>query len=404
MTEHRRAAPEGTSGWRSAAFRPRWLWAAAAGTLLLVAFAGVHAAGGTHTAWPHLYYFAIIVAALPFGWRGGVLVGLAAAVLCGPLTPLDTVEGTAQSVANWTTRGAFFVSIGALAGLATTALRRTLVHDLSEQVRHEFVLARSATTPQVTPDVATGRRVRQVITERTFHPVFQPIYSLRDGRLLAVEALTRFDTDPLRTPDVWFHDAATVGMSVELDLATIEAALVAAQHLPAGVALHLNVSPPTLHHHELLTIAATSDHPLVIEVTEHAVIEDYARLARARDKLREHDVKLAVDDTGAGFASLQHVVRLAPDVLKIDRSLVHGMRHDPVREAMAQALIGFARDTGSTLIAEGIEDHADLTAWQRLGADAAQGYLLGRPGPLPVEPVCAHVPRSFADRVRLVTG
>jgi EAL domain-containing protein (putative c-di-GMP-specific phosphodiesterase class I) len=234
-----------------------------------------------------------------------------------------------------------------------------------------------------------------MLDERAFHTVFQPIYSLTDGRLVAVEALTRFDAEPYRPPDVWFNEAAHVGMSLALDLAVIEMALGAAEHLPEEVALHLNVEPPTLADHRLLELLATAGthRRVVIEVTEHAVIEDYRRLELARDQLRERGIQFAVDDTGAGFSSLRHIVRLSPDMIKIDRSLVHNLRQSPLQEAMASALVQFALDTGTVLVAEGIEDHTDLAAWQKLGAHTAQGYHLARPGPLPAAPTCKAIPQ-----------
>lgn len=371
---------------------PSWTWLVTIAVLLAVCWAVVISAGGTRTAWPHVFYLPIVLAALPFGRKGSLGAGLLATLLCGPLMPLDTAARVAQDVANWGTRGAFFVAVGLLAGATVDALRSSVAHGVAEQVEHEIALARAAARP---PDVAAGRRIRQVLGERSFHTVFQPVYSLTDGCLVGVEALTRFDTEPYRTPDVWFNEAARVGMSLALDLAVIEMALTAAEHLPVDVALHLNVEPPTLTDHRLMELLSGADgRQIVVEVTEHAVVDDYRRLELARDQLRARGVRLAVDDTGAGFSSLRHIVRLAPDMIKIDRSLVHNMRQNPVREAMAGALVQFALDTGTVLVAEGIEDHADLVAWKNLGAHTAQGYLLARPGPLPAPARCAAIPVS----------
>ncbi len=95
-------------------------------------------------------------------------------------------------------------------------------------------------------------------------------------------------------------------------------------------------------------------------------------------------MRIAVDDAGAGFASLRHIVRLSPDIIKLDISLTQHIREDPVLRALAAALVQFAHQTGTELIAEGIETTADLAAWQDLGAHAAQGYLLARPAGLPM--------------------
>jgi EAL domain-containing protein (putative c-di-GMP-specific phosphodiesterase class I) len=372
---------------------PALMWLGVIAALLAGSWGLTFAAGGTRTALPHVFYLPIVLAALPFGRRGGLVAGLVATVLCGPLMPWDATAGVAQDLANWSTRGAFFVAVGLLAGATVDLLRSTLTHHVTREVQHEIALARAATRP---PEVEAGRRIRQVLDDRSFHTVFQPIYSLTDGHLVAVEALTRFDAEPHRPPDVWFDEAAHVGMSLALDLAVIDMALTAASNLPRDVALHLNVEPPTLADPRLLQLLSTVSgrHQIVVEVTEHVVVDDYRRLELAREQLREQGVQLAVDDTGAGFSSLRHVVRLAPDMIKIDRSLVHDMLKNPVREAMAGALVQFAKDTGTVLVAEGIEAQGDLVAWQKAGAHTAQGYLLARPGPLPAPSSCAAIPQG----------
>lgn len=364
-----------------------WAWLAVIALLLALSWSVVFSAGGTQTAWPHVFYLPIVLAALPFGRKGGMGAGLAATLLCGPLMPMDTAAGVAQGVANWATRGGFFIAVGLLAGATVDVLRRSLTDSVVEQVEHEIALATAASRP---PDLEAGRRIRHMLDERALHTVFQPIFSLTDGRLVAVEALTRFDAEAYRPPDVWFNEAAHVGMSLALDLAVIEMALGAVEHLPDEVALHLNVEPPTLADPRLLELLATAGphRRVVIEVTEHAVIEDHRRLELARNQLRDRGIQFAVDDTGAGFSSLRHIVRLSPDMIKIDRSLVHNLRQSPLQEAMARALVQFALDTGTVLVAEGIEDQADLVAWQKLGAHTAQGYHLARPGPLPAAPTC----------------
>jgi EAL domain-containing protein (putative c-di-GMP-specific phosphodiesterase class I) len=355
---------------------------AAAAVLLAVAWLVVHTAGGSRTAWPHVFYFAIVFAALAFGPFGGLVAGVVASILCGPLMPLDTATGTAQALENWLARAGFFVGIGWVAGAAIDSVRHSLDRDLAEHVKQELDLA-VVSVPAA--DGVTASRVREVLTDRCFRPVFQPIYALDSGRLVAVEALTRFDTEPVRPPNAWFDEAERAGMAVALDLAVIEVALDAARELPRDVALHVNVTPPTLRDPRLPELlAAHRGRQFVVEITEHAVIEDYHRSKAARESLRAQGIQLAVDDAGAGFASLRHIVWLAPEIIKLDMSLTQHVRDDRVRHALAEALVGFATQTGSRLIAEGIEDHADLLAWRRLGAHAVQGHLLARPGPLPV--------------------
>jgi EAL domain-containing protein (putative c-di-GMP-specific phosphodiesterase class I) len=376
---------------------PSWPAAAVAAALLAASWGATYLAGGTRTALPHLFYLPIVLAAVALGPRGGLCAGVLATALCGPLLPLDVGLGEPQQVANWLVRGAFFVTVGVAVGSTVAALRTAYRSAIGARIDRELELA-SATLVADPPD--DGAEVRALLEERRFHPVFQPIYRLEDGQLLAVEALMRFHAEPAASPDVWFQRAASVGLGVELELAAIEDALAATteDRLPCEVAISLNCSPATICDPRLLTLVERSaPRQVILEVTEHAVVGDYACLGTAMSALRAHGVRLAVDDAGAGFASLRHIVRLAPEIIKLDLSLTQDIRHDPIRRALADALIRFADQTGSWLIAEGIESMADLTAWRGLGAQAAQGYLLGRPGPLPAPQRC----RQLDDRAEV---
>lgn len=369
--------------------------------LLGVAWLVVHTAGGTHTAWPHLFYLPIVLAAVPFGLPGALAAAVAAMVLCGPLMPLDVAAGTAQATVNWATRGAFFLAVGAVAGSTGSFIRHSVEQDLRQHLHRELQASFAGSSfadssPQ--PDPEASPRIREIRDQRRLHTVFQPIYSLSDGSLQAVEALTRFDVDPYEPPNVWFDRASRAGMTAELELVAIETALETAAGLDRSVRLQLNVTPETLDHPWLLPLLASADHPIVVEVTEHAVIEDYNRLRPVRDQLRDAGVLLAVDDAGAGFASLRHIVWLAPEIIKLDLSLTRNVRADPVRHALAEAIIQFATRTDSLLVVEGIEEVVDLLTWQRLGAGAAQGYLLARPGPLPFLPISPVIPTRRRDR------
>jgi EAL domain-containing protein (putative c-di-GMP-specific phosphodiesterase class I) len=350
--------------------------------MLLAAWLLVYASGGTKSALPHLFYLPIVVAAVPFGLRGSLATSLAATILCGPAVPLDVSTGAPQTVLGWLLRGTMFVLVGAVASLALVVRERADAQQLSTEVR-------SAMTPAAQDHRTHGTLlplVDAVIDNRTFHPVFQPIYSLTDGRLLAVEALTRFDVLPYRTPDLWFAAAANAGRGVELEIAAIEAALAAAHDLPAEVSLSVNASPATLVHPDLLALVRACDGRLLtVEVTEHAVIEDYHLMKERLIEIRGLGVQIAVDDAGAGIASLQHIVQLAPEIIKLDISLTQNVGSSPFRRAMAGALIEFAQRSGAQLVVEGVEDAADLTLWSALGADAVQGFLVGYPGVLPAQ-------------------
>ena len=231
--------------------------------------------------------------------------------------------------------------------------------------------------------VAACERIERVLAERRYEIVFQPVFDLRDGSVFAVEALARFSGEPYRAPDLWLADAHAAGLGVELELALIRAALEALDRLPRGAALAVNAGPEALAGADLGALLDGVDPArVVVELTEHAAVSDYPALASALDVLRKAGARLAIDDAGAGFASLMHILRLAPDFIKLDRQLISGLDTDPVRRSLAASLTRFAEESGATIVAEGVETGAELAALEVLGIWHAQGFYLGRPGPL----------------------
>jgi EAL domain-containing protein (putative c-di-GMP-specific phosphodiesterase class I) len=152
--------------------------------------------------------------------------------------------------------------------------------------------------------------------------VLQPIVDISSGEVVGQEALARFDDLPSRPPSDWFIEAANVGLGTELELLAIDAALDELGTLPSEQFLTLNVSPNTTLTTALADrLAGHERGRLVIEITEHTRIEDYAPLLTALCVLRRDGVRLAVDDAGAAFAGLSHVLKLAPDIIKLDITL-----------------------------------------------------------------------------------
>jgi len=226
-------------------------------------------------------------------------------------------------------------------------------------------------------------QVDEVIAQARFTTVVQPIVDLVSSAPVAVEALTRFTAVPSRTPAEWFERAELVGRRVPLELAVSRAALTLIEDLPPGIDLAVNVSPPTVLSGRLDEVLI--DRPLervVLELTEHSRVEDYGRLASALRLWRERGARLAVDDAGAGYASFTHLLHLRPELIKLDSDLVRDIHIDPSRQAMARALVGYAREMGVDVVAEGIETEAERRAVARLGVRYGQGYHLGRPRPL----------------------
>ncbi len=214
--------------------------------------------------------------------------------------------------------------------------------------------------------------------------VFQPVIRLEDQKVVAVEALARFAHQPVQPPDRWFADAAAVGMGVTLELLAIRRAIASCRALPADIALNINVSPQTLlGENLLLALHGFDPRRVTVELTEHEPVADYTPLLKAIRPLREVGMKLAIDDAGAGYSSMRHVLTLQPDIVKLDVSLTRDIDKDPVREAMAAALGEFARRTNTVVVAEGVETTAELETLRHVGIAEVQGYLTGRPMPMP---------------------
>jgi EAL domain-containing protein (putative c-di-GMP-specific phosphodiesterase class I) len=223
-------------------------------------------------------------------------------------------------------------------------------------------------------------RLLQVLEERQITMALQPIIRLADGAVAGYEALARFPLEYDLSTGRWFEDAARSGLSVELELAAAAAALTHLAALPTEAFLSINISPETACSERLRQlIAGHAPYRLVLEVTEHTAVDDYARLNKCLSALQETGVRIAVDDTGAGFASLRHVLRLAPDIIKLDITLVREVDQRPRMQALIAALLTFAQGTQADLIAEGVENERQLETLKALGVPFAQGFHLGYP-------------------------
>lgn len=214
--------------------------------------------------------------------------------------------------------------------------------------------------------------------------VFQPILEIAAERMAGGEALSRFTVHPQRTPDVWFREAAEVGLHIELEVMAVQKAIEALDALPEPLYLAVNVSPATAMSRELAgTLGRCDLRRVVLEVTEHAAVGCYQELTLALAPYRQAGLRLAIDDAGAGYSSFQHILRLAPDIIKLDMSFTRDIDKDPSRRALAAAMVRFSADTGARLVAEGVETSEELDILRALGVTFAQGYFLGKPGQLP---------------------
>jgi EAL domain-containing protein (putative c-di-GMP-specific phosphodiesterase class I)/DNA-binding NarL/FixJ family response regulator len=222
-------------------------------------------------------------------------------------------------------------------------------------------------------------RLRQLIARRQFAIHLQPISRLTSGELMGYEALTRF-SDGVR-PDIRFAEANRLGLARPLERATLTAAIDAAAQLPTALAISVNISPDVLQHERSLPeIVGRANRPVIIELTEHERIDDYDAIREGFARLGPN-VRLAVDDAGSGYASLKHILSLQPSYVKLDMEWVRDIHRDPVRRSLVSGLAYFAAETGSELIAEGIESEDERAALIELGVTLGQGFLLGRPAP-----------------------
>ena len=283
------------------------------------------------------------------------------------------VTGAGLVALHWSDRlvGVLAVFTSSVAGAGFFADREGLLAELGSFTAS---MLGSQMDSQTALESARGE-VRDLIGTGGFTSVFQPIVELPSGRTRGFEALTRF-ADGIR-PDVRFLAAAAVGMGLELERACLSASLAAAASLPGGTYVTLNVSPEAAVDPEVLALLATAERPVVVEITEHAEISDYPALRAA---LAETGCAISVDDAGAGYASLAHILELLPAYVKLDISLVRNIHADPARQALVAGLVHFAAQTGITLVAEGVEVDAEAAVLEGLGVACAQGFLFGRPG------------------------
>jgi EAL domain-containing protein (putative c-di-GMP-specific phosphodiesterase class I) len=212
--------------------------------------------------------------------------------------------------------------------------------------------------------------------------VFQPIVDLQRGLTVGYEVLSRFAGPPSATPDKWFQAAYRAGRGVELEALVLEHALASRAQLPPNCFLSLNVAPEALLEPAVQSLLRGQPlSRLVLELTEHSAVADYDLLAHVIGEARTLGAFVAVDDAGAGYASLQHILALRPDFVKLDRALIAGLHLDEAKAALTEMFGGFTSRIDAWLLAEGIEERAELARLSQLGVPLGQGYLLGRPAP-----------------------
>ncbi len=264
-------------------------------------------------------------------------------------------------------------------------LGELIIHDIEEERRRADLRA----------------AIASLLERGEFDIAYQPVFELAGDRCVGLEALARFP-EPFGPPDQTFATAEEVGLGVELERAAMRKAYAFLPRLAPGQFLALNASPASLFEvaHGACQFEDVPWPRIVVEVTEHSAIEAYAALQHELAPLRRRGLRIAVDDVGAGYASLRHVLELRPDFVKLDRWLIDGVAEDAGRRAAVSAFVALAGEIGATVIGEGVERREDLEALRELGLDAAQGYLLGGPtsDPEAVRRWCADAAPSVRKR------
>ena len=248
-----------------------------------------------------------------------------------------------------------------------------IVQELTSQLRREEI-------EQEQRDAARGE-IERFMAGDGLSMVYQPIVDLRTRAMVGVEALARFRSLPLRPPNEWFAEAVRHELGVPLELAAVRQAMRILPGLPDDAYLSINCSHRAAVSRDLSSLLALDAPRVVLEITEHEAVEDYETLLEALEALRAQGVRVAIDDAGAGFASMRHTVRIAPDIVKLDISLTRGVDTDRARYALASALMSFAEELGMTMVAEGIETAEELETLLALGVPQGQGFYLADPTP-----------------------
>lgn len=265
---------------------------------------------------------------------------------------------------------------------ATTAITN------SEDEGAEVVPIRAAEPVPVPFTRRSRNRIEAVLGDKMLMTAFQPIRSLPAGNVIGVEALTRFVSDDGASADHWFTEAESVGLGTDLEIAALLRALTAAQTVPAHLFIALNLTPATCMDPRIQGLLEHSQLALdriVIELNGAVPRDQYQSLTAALAPLRRRGLQIAVDGAGAGFTSMDQVLELHPDIIKLDRGFIADIDRSEGQRTRVAAMAELARHIGAAFAAQGVETLAELAAVTELGIVAAQGYLLGRPSVHPLD-------------------
>lgn len=333
-----------------------------------------YAAGGSHTAAPHLFYVPIILAAVRFAWPVVLATAVTAGVLAGPALPAEVSSGVQQRPEDWLLRLLMFVLIGAVLAL--------LIRGRPEPLRSTM------------QDSLTSVRLIHAVQRGQIDVHYQPLYRLEDQHIVSFEALARWE-DPRRgrlSPDEFIPPAERTGAIDELDRYVLRVAAAQMQgwcaDLGRPLRLSVNVSATRFKGGDLVfDLARALDQSglpaqaLEIEITESALIDNIGDAVEQIHQLRSLGVRIAIDDFGAGHASLGHLTDFEVDTIKLDRSFLRRATTDTRARDVLAGVAQLLNDLDVETVAEGVETEDQVVLLRELGVRIGQGFYLGRPLP-----------------------
>ncbi|MBD0381320.1 GGDEF domain-containing protein [Paenibacillus sedimenti] len=252
---------------------------------------------------------------------------------------------------------------------------------------------------------------QEIIKQQSIYSVYQPIVSLQDGSVFGYEALARGPKGSIfHSPLEMFEFAEKQGELYILEKLAREKAIQGSILEHHQQLLFINISSQVLYDPQFVpgkTLEVLHQYGLrpsnvVFEITERSSIEDFSLAKKILEHYRKQGYRIAIDDAGAGYSSLQAIAELQPDFIKIDRSLIESIHTNKVKEYIVETFVTFAQKLNISLIAEGIEHADELIKLTRLGVHYAQGYLIGRPSERPVQVEESH--RTLIWQHRKVEG
>lgn len=338
---------------------------------LVASWALSYSAGGSKTAFPHLFYVPIILGAVRFSWVGGAVSALIAGLLAGPALPADVAADAAQPTESWLLRLAIFLSIGLFLAW--------VLRDRTESIGRTI------------HDTLLSSRLLRAIQRGELEVFYQPIISMTDREIVAVEALSRWRDARGNTisPTEFVPAAERVGAIASLDRFVMERAMAQVQDWsrrfsPIGASVNLSAkgfadADLCGQVERLLDRTGLPARQLQLELTESALIDDVSGAQAQIGRLRQLGVKVAIDDFGAGQASLGYLTTFAVDTVKIDRSLVERVAEEPRTARLVAGIIELFRAIDLATVAEGVETAEQYVHLQSAGCRLAQGYYVGRP-------------------------